>query len=146
MFGGLVLVSELLLGVCGRGRRRAASKKTSLNNIQLSLKDTWQVFKVNSRAIDFLGFRFFRNKTILRQRNALRIKRRFRKISKKQRVNYKDACAVISYWGWLTRSDSYRFYNEKLKPLVDIKIARKVVSRHDNSRNHIKTHGVCTNT
>ena len=117
-----------------------------LNNIKLKLKNNWQVFKVNSRAIDFLGFRFFRNKTILRKRNALRIKRRFRKISKKQRMSYKDACAVVSYWGWLKRSNSYRFYNEKLKPLVDIKTARKVVSNYDKSSNYDKARRVRANT
>ena len=83
-----------------------------LNNINLSLKGDWQVFKVNSRAIDFLGFRFYRNKTILRKRNALRIRRRMRKIQKKDVLTPKDACAVISYWGWIKRSDSYNFYHK----------------------------------
>ncbi len=100
-----------------------------LNAIGLELKRDWQVFKVNSRAIDFLGFRFFRNKTILRKRNALRIRRRFKKISKKGKLNYKDACAVVSYWGWIKRSNSYRFY-QNIKTLVSVNEAKKVVSRY----------------
>lgn len=101
-----------------------------LESIRLKLKDNWQVFKVNNRDIDFLGFRFFRDKTILRKRNALRIRRRIRKISKKKGLNYKDACAVISYWGWIKHSNSYNLYNNYVKPVVSLKKARKVVSRH----------------
>lgn len=102
-----------------------------LESIHLKLKGNWQVFKVDCRDIDFLGFRFFRNKTILRKRNALRIRRRFRKISKKKALNYKDACAVISYWGWIKRSNSYNFYTNQVKPLVSLSKARKVVSKYD---------------
>ena len=116
-----------------------------LQNLKLTVKDNWQVFKVDKRAVDFLGFRFFRNKTILRKRNALRISRRFRKISKKQGLSYNDASAVISYWGWLKRSDSYKFYNGKLKPLVDINYARKVVSNHDKFGS-AKACGIRTNS
>jgi len=101
-----------------------------LATINLQLKGDWQVFKVSARDIDFLGFRFFRDKTILRKRNSLRIRRRLRKIKKKGYLNYKDACAVISYWGWIKRSDSYNFYNKNVKPMVSINKARKVVSGH----------------
>ena len=87
-----------------------------LASLHLQLKGNWQVSKVNDRAIDFLGFRFFRGKTILRKRNALRIRRRFARISRKPWLNYEDACAVISYWGWIKRSDSYRFYHKHIKP------------------------------
>lgn len=106
-----------------------------LDTIGLRLKDDWQVFKVNSRAIDFLGLRFFRHKTILRKRNALRIRRRVRRISKKQKLAYRDACAVISYWGWIKRSDSYRFYHRHFKPYININKAKKVVSSYDKARN-----------
>lgn len=101
-----------------------------LTGINLELKDNWQVFRVNDRAIDFLGFRFFRDKTILRKRNALRIRRRFNKIRKKGYLNYKDACAVVSYWGWVKRSDSYSFYDKHIKTNVSIKKARRVISSH----------------
>jgi hypothetical protein len=107
-----------------------------LSSIGLQLKSNWQVLKVNCRAIDFLGFRFFRDKTILRKRNALRIRRRFRKIKKKGRLSYKDACAVISYWGWIKRSNSYHFY-QNLKKLVSLNDARKVVSKHAKQTNSL---------
>lgn len=107
-----------------------------LNEIHLRMKDNWQVFRVNSRPIDFLGFKFYRDRTTLRKRNALRIRRRIRKISKKDCLNYRDACAIISYWGWIKRSDSYLFYHKHVKPYVCINKARKVISNYvrNNSR------------
>lgn len=99
-----------------------------LNNVGLQLKGNWQVSKVSDRDIDFLGFRFFRDKTILRKRNALRIRRRIKKIGKKRELSLKDACAVISYWGWIKRSNSFNFYNKHVKPTISVGRAKKVVS------------------
>lgn len=108
--------------------------ETYLNSIGLNLKGNWQVFKVNSRAIDFLGIRFFRDKTILRKRNALRIKRRMKRIRNKGYLNEKDASAIISYWGWIRRSNSYHFYHKNVKPIVTIELARRVVSTNAKLR------------
>ena len=96
----------------------------------LSLKKNYQVFRVDDRGVDFLGLRFFRHKTILRKRNALRIRRRIRRISKKPLLTFRDACAVISYWGWIKRSNSFQFYHKHVRPHVQIARARKVVSHH----------------
>jgi len=109
-----------------------------LETIDLKLKENWQVFRVDKRDIDFLGFRLFRDKTILRKRNALRIARRVRKISKKDRLNYRDACAIMSYWGWIKRSDSFNFHNKNVKALISIKKVRKVVSYHAKIRENSK--------
>lgn len=109
-----------------------------LARIKLKLKNNWQLSKVNSRDIDFLGFRFFRNKTILRKRNALRIKRRIKKIGKKEWLTHKDACAVISYFGWIKHSDSYGFYHKSIKPYINIAIAKKVISYNDKIRKNRK--------
>ncbi len=57
-----------------------------LSEIKLSVKGDWQIFSVDKRPIDFLGFKFYRNKTILRKRTALRIMRRMRKIKKKRLI------------------------------------------------------------
>ena len=61
-------------------------------NLNLKLKENWQLFKTDSRPLDFLGYRFNRkNKQVyitLRKNNFLRFKRRINKISKKNRVNF----------------------------------------------------------
>lgn len=101
-----------------------------LDKLKLKLKDDWQVFLITKRAIDFLGLRFFRDKTILRKRNALRIRRRIEKIYRKQKLTYRDACAVVSYWGWIKRSDSFNFYNQYFKSKVSLKKAKGVISQY----------------
>jgi RNA-directed DNA polymerase len=127
----------VLLGANKKKLHRARIEISEyLNKIKLRMKGNWQVFRVNSRPIDFLGFKFYRDRTTLRKRNALRIRRRIRKIGRKSKLGYRDACAIISYWGWIKRSDSYRFYNECVKPFISINSARRVVSRY--ARNNSK--------
>jgi len=101
-----------------------------LQTISLKLKSNWQVFKTNSRPLDFLGFKFYHTHTTLRKRNCLRIKRRVKKIKAKHYLNIKDAQAMISYWGWIKSSDSYNYYTKNVKPYVSINACRKVVSAH----------------
>ncbi len=101
-----------------------------LHDLHLQMKPNWQVFLVNARAIDFLGFRFYRDRTTLRKRNALRIRRRLVKIARKGYLNYTDACAVVAYWGWIKRSDSYRFYEKYVKSKVSLAAAKGRISRY----------------
>jgi RNA-directed DNA polymerase len=120
------------LVILGGNKRRLHQVKRLIDDylieINLKIKDDWQVFLITKRAIDFLGFRFFRDKTILRKRNALRIRRRLAKIGKKSVMTRQDACAVVSYWGWIKRSNSYRFYNKYVKPRISIRFAKRMVS------------------
>lgn len=106
-----------------------------VNELNLSIKGDRQVFRVDKRAVDFLGFRFYRDRTTLRKRNALRIRRRMKKISKKDYLNVHDAQAVLSYWGWIKSTDSYGFYHRHVKPYATIKQAREVVSEHAKQEN-----------
>src|SRR5690606_4749467 len=94
----------VLLGANKKKLRKARiAVEEYLKSIKLELKGNWQVFRVNKHPIDFLGLKFYRDKTTLRKRNALRIKRRIKKIQNKGYLNDKDASAVISYWGWIKR-------------------------------------------
>lgn len=108
-----------------------------LKSKKLSLKQDWQIFLVSKRPIDFLGFRFYRSKTTLRRSLALRIRRRMIKISKKKQMNFSDASAIVSYWGWIKRSDSYGFYCKYFTGLkINIAKAKGVIRYHAYLRNH----------
>lgn len=102
----------------------------SLAPLGLRIKSNWQLFRVDSRPVDFLGLRFYREHTTLRRRNSLRIKHRAKKIGRKKHLGVRDARAMISYWGWIKRSDSYKYYVTHIKPNVKIGRCRKVVSEH----------------
>jgi len=69
------------------------------NELNLTLKENWQIFPVNKRGIDFLGFKFYHTHTLLRDS----IKKAFVKTTKKcDNIN-----SVMSYYGWIKASDSY---------------------------------------
>lgn len=93
----------------------------------LTLKENWQLFKTDSRPLDFLGYRFYRGYTTLRKSNFLRIKRRYKKISKKPKITYQDASASLSYYGWLKHCNSYNFNQKYVKPYVDLKKCKGVI-------------------
>ena len=90
---------------------------------------------IDDNDIDFLGYRFFRNKTILRKRNMLRISRRAKKIGKKDCVSFKDACSMVSYYGWIKHSNSYNCYHKHIKPYASIGEMKKVISYHMKKNN-----------
>lgn len=104
-----------------------------LKNEDLKLKENWQLFKTESRPLDFLGYRFYRGYTTLRKSNFLRIKRRYKKISKKKILTYKDASASLSYYGWLKHCNSYNFNRKYVKPYVDLNKCKGVI-RNDTSK------------
>lgn len=105
--------------------------KDFLNKDCLTVKENWQIFKISeNRPIDFLGYRFYRGYITLRRRNFLRIRRRIKKIYKKEKLNYLDACAIVSYYGWIKHSDSYNYASKYMNPYVSFKKAKKFVSNY----------------
>ena len=108
-----------------------------LKKEKLTLKGNWQLFKVDSRPIDFIGYRFYRGYTTLRKSNFLRTKRRIKKVSKKAKLTLKDATAVTSYYGWLKHCDSYNFIRKYVEPYIDINQCKGVIK--NASRKQFKT-------
>ncbi len=108
-----------------------------LHNENLRLKDNWQLFKVDSRPIDFMGFRFYRGYTTLRRGIFLRIKRRVKKIYKKPKLTPTDAGAVMSYHGWIKHSNSYQLHQKYIRPYINMKKCKEVL--RNESRKQCKT-------
>lgn len=109
-----------------------------LKNEKLILKENWQLFKVDSRPVDFIGYRFYRGYTTLRKGNFLRIKRRAKRIYKRKKITLTDASAMISYYGWLKHCDSYRFTKKDIKPYININELKGVVSYANRKHNKAK--------
>lgn len=100
-----------------------------LTNEHLKMKGNWQVFKTDSRPLDFLGYKFYRDHTTLRGTISLRIKRRIKKIYKKGYINKKDAGAVISYYGWIKLSNSRKYYKKYIKKYITLRQCKKVLKQ-----------------
>lgn len=100
----------------------------------LKIKENWQLFKTESRPLDFLGYRFYRGYSTLRRCNFLRIKRRAKRISKKEKLNFHDAAAMLSYAGWLKHCDSYHYQQKYIKPYINYNKCKEVVSNESKKR------------
>ncbi len=93
----------------------------------LKIKHTWQIFRIDCRALDFMGFRFYRYKTTLRKSLMLRITRRVRKVHRRGRANFRDAAAIISYLGWLKHSQTNAVFTKHVKPYLSIGWLKELV-------------------
>lgn len=145
----------VLLGTNKRKLRNQAQEleKFLNNNLDLKLKDNKQLYRFvdkdnkNGRDIDFMGFRFFRNKTILRKSNLRTIRRKAYHLEKKRKgyqegtsqgVNVHDAQSMLSYLGWTKHADVYNWYQKEIKPRVNKRRLRKKVSHSDLRKNKLE--------
>lgn len=99
-------------------------------NLKLTLKSNWQIFPVDARGIDFLGYRFFHDYTLLRKSIAIKFKQRIRYIkthwatlTPSEIIN-----SVMSYYGWLSHADCNNLTKEYIDKDV-YRIFNKVCKR-----------------
>lgn len=78
----------------------AKIKDYMAKSLNLEIKNNYQIFPVEKRGIDFLGYRFFHTHILLRKR----IKQRFARAVAKQNDNIKQTHAA--YWGWAKHCNS----------------------------------------
>ena len=101
-----------------------------LHGIGLKIKGNWQVWKLNSRPIDFVGYRFYKNKTILRKRIFFRLCRRVRKVSKTGYTTPRQAMSLLSLIGWLSHINGRNFYKKNIYPYAPKNKLKKIVSNY----------------
>lgn len=112
------------------------------NNLGLTLKDNWQVFRFSyirkgkqcGRDLDFMGFRFFRDRTILRRSIMLKSTRKARRIAKKDKPTIYDIRQMMSYLGWLNCTDTYKMYEDRIKPYISFQKFKRRVSAYDKRK------------
>lgn len=101
----------------------------------LSLKANWQVFlfdwKDRGRDLDFMGFRFYRNRTVLRRSIMYKATRKAGKIAKKSYVTIHDVRQMMSYLGWIDCTDTYYMYVIWIKPYVCFQRMKRYISKCD---------------
>ena len=93
-------------------------------NLKLELNPKTQVFPVEDRGIDFLGYRSFRDYMLLRKGSAVRFKRKLRFIL----ANYEElepqyvVSSLMSHLGWLKHCDSYNFCRKYISDPVVMQV------------------------
>lgn len=109
----------------------------------LELKGDWQVFRFSytvngkdrGRFLDFMGFRFYRNRTTLRKSIMLKATRKARRIHKKpyqgRKPTVHDYHQMMSYLGWIDCTDTYRMYLKHIKKRVSFQRMKRYISKCD---------------
>lgn len=92
------------------------------NKLKLNFKDNWQIFKVDSRGIDFVGYRIFHTHTLLRKHIKKNFCKKINKLNKKQNLDkdtYKQK--ICSYIGWIKYCNGRNLLNKmsKYKELLE---------------------------
>lgn len=104
-------------------------------HLGLELKGNWQVFlfdwKGRGRDLDFMGFRFYRNRTVLRKSIMYKATRKASRISKKDHVTVYDVRQMMSYLGWIDCTDTYEMYKLWIKPYVNFQRMKRYISKCD---------------
>lgn len=88
-----------------------------LKGLKLRVKRNYQVFPVDSRGIDFLGYVFYHTHTLLRKSIKQKLCRRVAKLNKRKIVPSKEDYKqqICSWWGWCKYCDSLNLMNKLSK-------------------------------
>lgn len=130
--------------------------ETYLNdNLDLEIKGDWQVFRfeypvmkdgkpvldenrkqvTKGRMLDFMGFQFHHDRTTIRKSNIESARRKANHISKQDKISWYNASVMLSYMGLFKHTDTYNYYIEYIKPRINVKKLKRIVSKHSRKEN-----------
>lgn len=83
-------------------------------NLNLTLKNNWQIFPVDKRGIDFLGYKFYHEHTLLRKSISIRFKQRMQQIKKEHQylTPINIISGVMSYNGWMKYANTHNLQSK----------------------------------
>lgn len=128
-------------------RARKEIEKFVHGELGLEIKKNWQVFRFDykdrkgkhrGRPLDFMGFKFYRDRTVLRKSILKGIRAKTNRVRRKGKITWVDAACLLSRMGWMWHSDTYAYYERYIKPYIKIKVLKTLVSKHarkENERN-----------
>lgn len=100
-------------------------------DFKLSVKNDWQVFPIDKRGLDFVGYVFWPDKTVLRKNIAEGIKAKKNNINKNssQMTDYQIANGVGSYWGWCknVQAKTYWYNNITTDVLAAVEKSKEAI-------------------
>ena len=118
--------------------------KEYLSELDLELKSNYQIFrfdyiskkdgKRHGRFIDFMGFKFYRDKTTIRKGIFARAVKTAIRIGKKSKITWFDAARMLSYKGWFKHTDTREAFRKYISSRVNFKVLRKIMSNHSKKR------------
>ena len=135
----------VVFGANKKGLHRIRNKIDKYLNeiLHLEMKDNWQIYlfhyidkngNEHGRDLDFMGFRFYRNRTTLRKSIMTNASRKAKRLSKKDKPSIYECRQMLSYLGWIKCTDVYGMYLKYIKPYVDFGKLKERISRYDRRR------------
>lgn len=89
--------------------------------LELTIKENWQVFPTGIRGVDYVGYRHFYNFKLLRKSTCKKYKKRMLQIKAKmdagEKLTYSEWCSANSYLGWVGWCDGYRLTQKYFTPI-----------------------------
>ena len=80
------------------------------DSLSVPIKPNWEIVDVYKQGIDFIGFVFKHNRTMLRKNLAMN----FSKTVKESPVSVKTLRQLMAYKGWFKHSNSYSLWSEMI--------------------------------
>lgn len=92
-------------------------------NLDLNLKENWQVFPTYIRGIDFVGYRHFGDYKLLRKTTAKKLKSKMNyykfKMNRNKELTYSEWCSINSYKGLIKMANCYNLKEKYINPIED---------------------------
>lgn len=131
--------------VFGSNKRELYRQKEKMEEylnkeLNLNLNHKWQIFRFDyidknekhyGRDLDFMGYRFFRDRTILRRSIYYKACRRARKLGKRDKITIQDCKQMITYMPWFKITDTYTAFSDYIDTNVNRRYMRKRISKYD---------------
>lgn len=90
-----------------------------ISRLNLSIKPNWQIFFVDKRPVDIVGYRIRHDNTILRKSTFKRMRRRFLEIVKIEDaadMTYSQYCSANSFKGWSMHGNDKTIREKYIEP------------------------------
>ena len=104
-----------------------------ISSLKLYVKDNWQIFPVDSRGIDFLGYVFFHTHTLLRKSIKKNFCRSVCKMMKREIPNQDVHKKICGWVGWSTHCNSVNLLKKVFRTMA--KKGYYWIPQKDNTEN-----------
>ena len=140
----------LLIGTSKSDLEKAVKeiKRYLWDELGLEIKPTWEIkaigkheyvdgkwkLKKGTYWCDMGGYKFCKDATVMRDRIYLSAKHTSRRIFREERYTIYRCQSINAKIGWAKHADSYQFIQNEIKPYVNIKLTRRIISDVDKNR------------
>lgn len=104
-------------------RRMKGILERELTKLKLNLNPRWQIFPIQARGVDFVGYRIWPDHILLRNRTKRRLRRKMRaildRIDEGAEPDGSMLSCIASYHGILRWCDGYRLHRAYVDPCLD---------------------------